>query len=66
MVVVEVTANGVAATSTHASGVSLVWVVSLLLEPGTRTLSVEWTEPDGCPGAQAIGPYTVAADEGLG
>ena len=63
MVVVEVTVNGVAATSTHASGVSLVWVVSLLLEPGTRTLSVEWTEPDGCTGVQAVGPYTVVADE---
>ena len=63
MVVVEVTVNGVAATSTHASGVGLVWVVSLILEPGMRGFAVEWTEPDGCPGVQAVGPYTVVADE---
>lgn len=63
MVVVEVTVNGVAATSTHASGVGLVWVVSLILEPGTRSFAVEWTESDGCTGLQAVGPYTVVADE---
>lgn len=63
MVVVEVTVNGVAATDTKASGLSSVWVVSLILEPGTRSFAVEWTESDGCTGAQAMGPYTVVADE---
>ena len=63
MVVVEVTANGISATDTKAGGFNSVWVVSLILEPGTRSFSVEWTEPDGCTGAQAMGPYTVVADE---
>ena len=63
MVVVEVTVNGVAATDTKASGFRSVWVVSLILEPGTRSFAVEWAESDGCTGAQAMGPYTVVADE---
>ena len=63
MVVVEVTVNEVAATDTKAGGFSSVWVVSPILEPGTRDFAVEWTEPDGCTGAQAFGPYTVVADE---
>ena len=63
MVVVEVTVNGISATTTNASGMGRVWVVSLILEPGTRNLAVEWTEPDGCTGAQAMGPYTVVTDE---
>ena len=58
MVVIEVTVNGISAT-----GSGKMWVVSLILEPGTRNLAVEWTKPDGCTGAQAIGPYTVIADE---
>ena len=58
MVVIEVTVNGISAT-----GSGRTWVVSLILEPGTRTLAVEWTEPDGCTGAQASGPHTVVADE---
>ena len=63
MVVVEVTVNGISATTTNASGRGKVWVVSLILGPGTRNLAVEWTEPDGCTRAQAMGPYTVVADE---
>ena len=63
MVVVEVTVNGIAATDTKASGFRSVWVVSLILEPGTRSFAVEWTESDGCTGAIAMGPYTVVADE---
>ena len=63
MVVVEATVNGISATTTNASGMGRVWVISLILEPGTRNLAVEWTEPDGCTGAQAMGPYTVVADE---
>ena len=61
-VTTEATVNGVAATSTNASGVE-VWVVSLILEPGTRSFAVEWTESDGCAWIQAVGPYTVVADE---
>ena len=62
--ITKVTVNGVSATDTKAGGLfSSVWVVSLILEPGTRTLSVEWTESDGCMRSQAVGPYTVAADE---
>ena len=62
--ITEVTVNGIAATDTKAGGLfSSVWVVSLILEPGTRTLSVEWTESDGCMRSQAVGPYTVVADE---
>ena len=63
MVVVEVTVNGISATDTKASGFGGVWVVSLILEPGTRGFFVEWTEPDDCTGGQAVGPYTVVADE---
>lgn len=63
MVVVEVTVNGISATATEAGGIGRVWVVSLILEPGTRSLAVEWTESDGCTGAQVMGPYTVVADE---
>ena len=62
-VVTEVIVNGIAATDTKASGVGLVWVVSLILEPGARAIDVEWTKPDGCPGARVFGPYTVVADE---
>ena len=58
MVVIEVTVNGISAT-----GSGRTWVVSLILEPGTRDLAIEWTKPDGCTGAQATGPYTVVADE---
>ena len=60
MVVIEVTVNGISAT-----GSGRTWVVSLILEPGTRDLAiaVEWTESDGCTGRQATGPYTVVADE---
>ena len=60
MVVIEVTVNGLSATDT---GTDDVWIVSPILEPGTRALAVEWTERDGCTGAQATGPYTVVADE---
>ena len=63
MVVVEVTVNGISATATNASGMGRGWVVSLILEPRTRNLAIEWTEPDGCTGAQAMGPYTVVADK---
>ena len=66
MVVIEVTVNGIAATDTKAGGLfTSVWVVSLILEPGTRdlTLAVEWTKSDGCTGFQVTGPYTVVADE---
>ena len=63
MVVIEVTVNGVAATATNASGMGRVWIVSLILEPGQGNLAVEWTKLDGCTGAQAMGPYTVVADE---
>lgn len=60
MVVIEVTVNGLSAT-----GSGRTWVVSLILEPGTRDLAiaVEWTESDGCTGLQVTGPYTVVADE---
>ena len=65
--ITEVTVNGISATDTKTGGLfSSVWVVSLILEPGTQGFSVEWTESDGCTGAQAIGPYTAVADEGLG
>ena len=60
MVVVEVTVNGISATDTGADD---VWIVSPILEPGTRVLAVEWTEGDGCTGAQVTGPYTVVPDE---
>ena len=62
-VATEVTVNGIAATSTNSSGVGRTWVISLILEPGTRAFNVEWTESNGCTGAQAQGPYTVVADE---
>ena len=42
MVVVEVTVNGISAT-----GSGRMWVVSLILEPGTRDFAVEWTESNG-------------------
>ena len=58
MVVVEVTVNRISAT-----GSGRMWVVSLILEPGTRDFAVEWTESNGCIGVQAMGPYTVVADE---
>lgn len=62
--ITEVTVNGISATDTKAGGLfRSVWVVSLILEPGTQGFSVEWTESDGCTGAQAVGPYTVVADE---
>ena len=62
--VIEVTVNGISATDTKAGGFGGVWVVSLILEPGTRPLSVEWTEKsNGCIGAEAVGPYTVVAGE---
>ena len=60
MVVVEVTVNGISATDMGADD---VWIVSPILEPGTRALAVEWTESDGCTGAQVMGPYTVVAAE---
>ena len=59
----EVTVNGISATATEAGEIGRVWVVSLILEPGTRTLTVEWTESNGCIGDQVSGPYTVVADE---
>ena len=62
-VATEVTVNGIAATSANPSGVGRTWIVSLMLEPGTRSFPVEWTESNGCIGAQAVGPYTVVADE---
>ena len=46
-----------------ADGIGRVWVISLILVPGTRGFSVEWTESDGCMRSQAVGPYTVVADE---
>ena len=61
--VIEVTVNGISATDTKAGGFGGVWVVSLILEPGTRPLSVEWTESNGYVGGQAVGPYTVVAGE---
>ena len=61
--VIEATANGISATATEADGIGRVWVVSLILEPGTQGFSVEWTESDGCRRSQAVGPYTVVADE---
>ena len=62
-VATEVTVNGIAATSTNPSGAGRTWVISLILEPGTRAFNVEWTESNGCTGAQVKGPYTVVADE---
>ena len=61
--VIEVIVNGISATDTKAGGFGGVWIVSLILEPGPRSLSVEWTESNGCIGDQASGPYTVVADE---
>ena len=62
--VIEVTVNGIAATDTKAGGFGGVWIVSLTLEPGARDLAVEWTEKsNGCVWVQAVGPYTVVADE---
>ena len=61
--VIEVTVNGISATATEAGGIGRVWVVSLILEPGTRSFAVEWTESDGCRRSQAVGPYMVVADE---
>ena len=58
-----VTVNGISATATNASGIGRTWVVSLILEPGTQALAVEWTKPDGCTGAQVSGPHTVVTDE---
>ena len=58
MVVIEVTVNGISAT-----GSGRMWVVSLILEPGTRGFAVEWIESNGCIGVQAVGPYTVVADK---
>ena len=58
MVVVEVTVNGISATESGH-----VWVVSLILELGMRTLTVEWTDSNGCIEAQAVGSYTVVPDE---
>ena len=58
MVVIEVTVNGISAT-----GSGRMWVVSLILEPGPRGFAVEWIESNGCIGGQAVGPYTVVADE---
>ena len=60
MAVIEAAVNGISAT-----GSGRIWIVSLILEPGTRDLAiaVEWTESDGCTGRQATGPYTVVADE---
>ena len=54
----EATVNGLSAT-----GSGYVWVVSLILEPGGRFLTVEWTESNGCIRSQVSGPYTVVADE---
>ena len=62
-VATEITVNGIAATSTNPSGVGRTWVISLILEQGTRDFNVEWTESNGCTGAQVSGPYTVVADE---
>lgn len=62
-VATEVTVNGIAATSTNPNGVGRTWVISLILELGTQGFSVEWTESNGCTGTQAVGPYTVVADE---
>ena len=61
--VIEVTANGISATDTNAGGFSSVWVVLLIFEPGTQGFSVEWTLSNGCVESQAVGPYTVVADE---
>ena len=58
--VIEVTVNGISATDTGADD---VWIVSPILEPGTRSLSVEWTLSNGCVESHAVGPYTVVADE---
>ena len=60
-VTTEATVNGISAT-----GSGIMWVVPLILEPGTRSFTVEWTEIDGCLWSQAVGPYTVVADEDLG
>ena len=57
MVVVEVTVNGISAT-----GSGRMWVVSMIFEPGTWDFAVEWTESNDF-GAQAMGPYTIVADE---
>ena len=54
----EATVNGISAT-----GSGYVWVVSLILVPGMQTLTVEWTESNGCIRSQVSGPYTVIADE---
>ena len=54
----EATVNGISAT-----GSGYVWVVSLILAPGMRFLTVEWTESNGCIRSQVSGPYTVVADE---
>jgi hypothetical protein len=62
--VMEVIVNGISATDTKAGGFGGVWIVSLTLEPGARDLAVEWTEKsNGCVWVQAVGPYTVVADE---
>ena len=54
----EATVNGISAI-----GSGYIWVVSLILAPGIRTLTVEWTESNGCIRFQVSGPYTVVADE---
>ena len=58
--VIEVTVDGISATNTGAGN---VWIVSLILEPGTRSFSVEWASSDGYTGTKAVGPYTVVTDE---
>ena len=53
--VVAVTVNGVGATRAGDH-----WTVSLTLQEGDgQTLNVGWTNRDGSPGYQAVGPYTV-------
>ena len=53
--VVAVTVNGVAATGSGTN-----WTVSLTLPEGDgQGLNVRWTNRDGSPGSQAVGPYTV-------
>ena len=44
-----------------AIGTSTVWTAMLVLEVGTASLNIGWTNRDGTRGAAAIGPYVVVA-----
>ena len=53
--VTAATVNGAAATGSGAN-----WTASPALSEGSATLNVGWTNRDGSPGSQAVGPYTVS------